>query len=322
MGTFQRFYIRNTQELLAEGWTKAKIGWAKHKGNLIQIFRGMYTNQEITPELVAQALVKARPDVVFEKQTAMQLYTGEPLTFPLQARVSSTALRLGSSDQIELRRSRIRGGFFHEGLPVVSAVELVNSLLTENPNTANKDLLREFMETYYAGKQGIAQYVKDLKQLGRSSKARIREFTEQQAVVGVDSPPEADLIRALRAAGFKVIPQFRLGKYRWDLGVKGLKVVIDVDSKQYHLNSEKAFVVDRWKANSGIMRGWIALRVTANCIHKHLKQILDLLKEIRRQKKLAPRKFPKIDVPPAWQWHAIYTSEWEEKYNYDNFGYT
>lgn len=159
--------------------------------------------------------------------------------------------------------------------------------------------------------------------MGRGCKTRIRAFVEHKVAIGVDSPPEADLVKALREEGFKVTPQFRLGKYRWDVGLKGLKVVIDVDSKQYHLHDEKAFVVDRWKANSGVMSGWIALRVTATCVNTHLKKILELLKEIRRLKKTSPKKFPKIDVGPVWQWHSNYAREWEHQNHFDeNYNYT
>lgn len=318
METLSRFRIRTTAELLAEGWTKAKIAWERHKGKLFQVFHGVYADQEVTPEVVVQALLKVRPDAVFEKRTALELYSGQPLTFPIQARVSSNGLRLGAKDVVELRRSQLDSVNMCNGLPVASVADVVNSLLPKDPGEPILALLAPITEKFYAGRDGIERLQADLKNMGRGCKSRIRDFVDHNVVVGVDSPPEADLIRALRAAGFKVTPQLRLGKYRWDVGVKGLKVVIDVDSKQYHMNDEKAFVVDRWKANSGIMLGWIALRVTANCIRRHLKQIVELLKEIRRLKQVAPRKFPKVEIPPVWQWHEIYSSEWEYQPYYND----
>lgn len=322
MGTHRGFTIRTTEELLAKGWTKAKIAWAKRTGKIFSVFRGVYTDAQPTPEVVAYALLKVRPDAVFEKRTAFQLYSGQPLTFPIQARVSSNALRLGSKDVVELRRSMLETVHMCAGFPVASVADVVNSLLPEDPNTPIPEIFAQIIEQFYAGKHGLERLQTDLKSMGRGCKTRIRDFIRKKVVIGVDSPPEADLIKALRAEGFKVTPQFRLGKYRWDVGVEGLKVVIDVDSKQYHMNDEKAFVVDRWKTNSGILRGWITLRVTASCVRHHLAKIVGLLKEIRRLKRRSPRRFPRIDVAPIWQWHNHYTSRWGHQHYYDDYAYT
>lgn len=322
MGINNGFTIRTTEELLAEGWTTAKIAWKKHKGEIFSVFRGVYADTPPTPEVVAHALLKLRPGVVFEKRTALELYTGKPLTLPLQARVPSGALRVSASEAVELRRSRLKVFHTCKGLPVASPAELVNSLLPNDPSTPAAQELYQVMEQHYAGKDGMKSLEKDLKYLGGGCKTRIRDFVQHKVVVGVDSPPEADLIRALRAEGFKATPQYQLGKYRWDVGIKGLKVVIDVDSKKYHMNDEKAFVVDRWKANSGMLRGWIALRVTATCVRMHLAELLNLLKELRRLKQKSPRKFPRIDVTPVWQWHNYYTRDWEYQHDYDDFTYT
>lgn len=96
------FKIRTTKELFAKGWSKVQIARAKRHGEIFSVFRGVYTDQEITPELVAHALLKARPDVVFEKRTAFEIYTGKPLTFPLQARVPTGALLAGARGLVEL----------------------------------------------------------------------------------------------------------------------------------------------------------------------------------------------------------------------------
>lgn len=322
MGSKNGVIIRTTEELLAKGWTTAKIAWKKQKGKIFSVFRGVYADAEPTPEVVAEALLKVRPGVVFEKHTALELYTGKPLSLPLQARVPSGALRVGDSDVVELRRSRLKVFGICRGLPVASPAEVVNSLLPSDLNVPVSPELYQLMETHYAGKDGAMQLEMNLKYLGGGCKTRIRDFVQHKVVVGVDSPPEADLIRALRAEGFKVTPQYRLGEYRWDVGVKGLKVVIDVDSKQYHMNDEKAFVVDRWKANSGLLRGWIALRVTTICVSHHLEGIVELLKEIRRLKQVSPRKFPKIDLKPVWQWHKHCTKDRRYQQQYDDSTYT
>lgn len=323
MGTINDYRIRTTKELIANGWTKATIAWATHTGRIHRVFHGVYTDQPPTPEIVAHALLHVRPDAVFEQRTAFELYNHKPLTFPLQARVPTGALRHQAHGLIELRRSKLHVTCKRAGLPVVPVAELANSLLPEDPTTPVPEELSTFVEQQYAGKHGMQHLLQDLKYMGRSQKTRIREFTEHHIAVGVDSPPEADLIKALRREGFKVTPQFQLGQYRWDAAITGLKVVIDVDSKRYHMDDEQAFVVDRWKTNTGIMQGWIALRVTATCVHKHLPTIIALLNEIRRQKQQSPRRFPLIDIKPVWQWHHHYTRDWiNEGYFDDHYAHT
>lgn len=173
MGIKNNFKIQTTQELHSEGWSTAKIANAKQNGELFQVFRGVYADHEVTPELVVDAVLKVNPEAVFEKRTALELYTGKPLTFPLQARTPSGVLLTGSRDLVVLRRSTIRAVQVCAGLPVVSVAEMVNSLLPERLNDPVPEVLIELMKKEYAGERGVKMLFWDLKNLGRISTSNV-----------------------------------------------------------------------------------------------------------------------------------------------------
>lgn len=67
---------------------------------------------------------------------------------------------------------------------------------------------------------------------------------------------------------------YELGPYHWDIGFEKAKVVVDLDSRQFHA-SEDAFIVDRWKPNDAQQRGWTALRFTDLCANFRINRVVE-----------------------------------------------
>ncbi|MCQ9352330.1 hypothetical protein NQ015_01855 [Corynebacterium sp. 153RC1] len=295
------FNVVTTAQLLRQGWTESKIRHSLRKQRLFRVFRGVYADVPVTPLVIAFACVLVRPDIVFEGRTAIELYRGQEVTLPLRARVRSGNLRKGIAHVARLRRTRLKAYDLIEGLPVVLPVDAAQGA-PELDGTCMR-----LLDDSYAGKTGPERLAKDLKEMGRAAKAQVKRFCEKEAVIGADSVFERRFVRSLRKAGLNPVPQCMVAGYRWDVGFPKARVVIDLDSEKFHLDpGVKPFIEDRWKTNEAQASGWIALRITDQCLPIHEATFIDAIKRILDHRSRYPRRrLPELSPNPVWRWHVM-----------------
>lgn len=319
-------------ELRGAGYSKKKVRKLKESGQLFRLFRGMYSNRPDLPEVLAFALVKSRNDIVFEGKTAIEIYTGRPLTFPLYARVKDRSFRTGLRGKVVLRRTRNLHRVVHEGLPVVSVIDLITSVLewgragakkkgqpsvidslktrfpelfqpsdpstfVDRPESIVPAGLIELFEKFYNGRLGLECLERDFKMLRPRQLRLAVPFTRCVAVAGAESSLEIKCVLALRKAGFSPTTQVSAGEYRWDMGLLELGVLIDVDGERYHFENAAAFYLDRWKTTDAQLEGWIAMRICGACFDSHFDQVIARLRQIsgtaaKKRRKRGPAEEP------------------------------
>lgn len=291
------------KELLALGKTKGEIAWAVRKRKIYRLFHGVYTSvANPTAWTVWEGLLKVRPNAVLDGKSAIEVYQGKSPTLPLCARVPTPNLRQGAAAMVRLRRS-IRGRPQQlAGFKVVSLADAVATYLKEGGQVPALEL-RKLVESVYFSDRGNQRQNKELKELKTSPKKQLREFLGA-CISGTDSKLERRFVAAIRGAGFKTDQNYKIGGYKWDTMIRSLKVVIDVDSRMYHGSENRNFIIDRWKTNEAQAQGWLALRITDDCVDYALPQIIEWLQEIKTFRHTHPRRsLNSQGIGPVWRWH-------------------
>lgn len=292
------------RELLNSGKTRAEIAGGVRAGKIHRLFHGVYTTtSEPTAETAWEALQKLRPDAVLEGKSAVEAYQGKQLSLPLHARVPTSNLRKGAASIIRLRKSRRIRYREVRNFRVVSLADAVATCLADG--SVREGELRQLVERSYVSVKGVQRQEKEVKELKTTRKAQLREFLRVCAS-GTDSGLEKGFVSALQSAGFQTQQNFLVSGYRWDTAIKALRVVIDVDSRKYHGSDERNFIVDRWKTNEAQAEGWLALRITDDCVNYAMPEIIMLLKNIQAFRAEHPRKvLGKRGMGPVWFWHNV-----------------
>lgn len=290
--------------MLDLGKSRAEIARGVREGKIHRLFHGVYTTMaEPTAATAWEALQKLRPDAVLDGRSAVEVYQGKQPSLPLHARVPTSNLRTGAANIIRLRRSRRiryqqRGSF-----RVVSLADAVATCLAEG--SVGEGELRQLVERSYVSVKGVRRQEKEVKELKTARKAQLRGFLRACAS-GTDSGLEKSFVSALQSAGFVTQQNYEVSGYRWDTAIRALRVVIDVDSRRYHGSDDRNFIVDRWKTNEAQAEGWLALRVTDDCVNYAMPEIIRLLKNIQAFREQHPRKvLGKRGMGPVWFWHNV-----------------
>lgn len=267
MGTVYR-----TAQLKELGIGRRRREELLQQGRLHRVERGVYCTAPAEGDLLLTALAATRPHLVFTGATARQIYDDTTVTVPAQGVVrkpiSYLSTQLLQVTQVRALPSRtVRG---HRVVPPVAAVrDLLGSRSAE---------ARAFLEKHYAGRNGNATLAADLAGMGRIP-TELRALIDTASIAS-DSKSEQRLARALKARGLTIIQNHQLGFYHWDIAIPAARILIDLDSYRYHAalgngENEKTFVIDRWKANDGIRRGWTVLHYTGECVYRHLDKVVE-----------------------------------------------
>lgn len=291
------------KELLELGKTRGEIAGALKKGKIHRLFHGVYTTAaHPDARIVWEGLLKVRPNAVLDGKSAIEAHQGKEPSLPLQARVPTGNLRKGAAALLRLRRSLRLQWKQKFGFKVVTLADAVATYLRDGGSTRDLEL-RKVVETAYYSERGNQRQARELKALRTAPKSQLRKFFDN-CISGNDSKLEKHFILAVREVGFQTQQNYKLGGYKWDLVIKSLKVVIDVDSRMYHRTESRSFVIDRWKTNDAQAEGWVALRITDDCVDYALPQIIEWLQELREYRRIYPRRsLSKQSIGPVWNWH-------------------
>ncbi len=296
-------------ELRQLGITRRGIEAKLKEGTLIKVLHGTYTDQpEITGAVVWEALNLVRRDVILDGASAVRVHRGWPLLLPLTVRVPTGNTWGGVPGLVSIKRSSRRQQEQRNGYRLVPLIDAVATCLDEGSMTEGD--LRGAINIVYSGEEGINRLSGELEAMGTRGKTSVRDFLETCAY-GTDSGLEAQLIGRLHRRGFRTRQNVKVGGYKWDVCLKELKVVIDVDSRRYHGDPyDRTFIIDRWKTNHAQLLGWTALRITEDCVDGlALRKLIALLERIRDFRAAQPRaRLTGITDYPVWRWHIVLVS--------------
>ncbi|CAB0626931.1 hypothetical protein FRC0360_00110 [Corynebacterium diphtheriae] len=250
-------------------------------GEIIRVTHGLYWQGDVSVDELAAAL--CRRGFVLTGATELELLARQPLTLPLHVVANR---RVKSTEYVVIHRSSVR------------KYARVADMLIELPVYAMRWLGRRqairLAEIAYAGREGRARLERHAQ---GAVPVRVREIV-QASVIGADSPPERDLVRALRSAGVECESNVRVGDYRWDIRICGSAVLIEVDGYAYHnAENRETFRLDRWKANDATLRGYLVLRYSAVCVRESVDVIVD---QVVQAVQCAPKQLRDVDEARCW----------------------
>ncbi len=292
------------KELVDHRISRRDLQRAMREGKVFKLFHGIYTNVVPTARTVWEALEKQRPNAIVEGASAIEIYQGKRVSLPVSVRVPTSNTGTGPPELLKLRRSRKAKFESRGGYRVVSLVDAIATCLKEG--SVPESELRALAEVEFRSERGMRRLNSELKALGTQSKSEVREFLDS-CIAGTDSGLEKRFVAALRELGFKTEQNVKVGGYKWDVCLRGLKVVIDLDSHKFHATGDiRTFIIDRWKTNDAQGLGWTAFRITDECFEHNFRDLVSMLKRIRVFRGKHPgARLTGIIQDPVWKWHQV-----------------
>ncbi|SLM90070.1 hypothetical protein CZ765_06790 [Corynebacterium casei] len=278
-----------TQALRARGIGRRKQARMVADGELHRVHRGIYVDGKATADSFARALTHSLADVALAGHSATQKHLGQKLTFPLELEGPRTI----RGEKFQVKHTR------RQTTQVVDGVRVVEPLWAARQSKYERGWL---LERYYQGHRGIDKLRRDVERMRRVPR-QLREFLTRCSI-GADSVAEKILAEELRRVGFQVQHNVPFAGYRYDLWLKKLGILIEVDGYEVHSDA-KSFVKDRWKSNDGAGLGCVVLRFSAECVRFHLKQVVAKVKEIALWIRQGRPRRDEVGVKgnPVFNWH-------------------
>ncbi len=267
---------------IVSGLSRGQIARKLAAGEIYRIFRGVYAWREPTAWDIIRLLSKRYPESALTGKSAAEIYLGLRPTLPLQVAASH---RIAASRYVSPVRTKGQPAYFVNGAQVLPAVRALD-------HCADAELGRQMLERVYRDKRGRERFEFDVSLCGRLS-AQARHVIST-AALGTDSGAEVKVLRRLLGHGVKAVANYQVGPYFWDIAIPARKVLVEIDSLEHHTDKE-TFVKDRWKNNDAVLRGWVTLRYSGQCVAHHLDKVVEQILGARE-----PRLFPAV-----WTWHKV-----------------
>ncbi|WP_291480059.1 hypothetical protein [Corynebacterium sp.] len=286
--------------------TRRQIQREVRDGRLYRLARGIYSSEPPDDMLTLRGLHELR-GLVYTGRTAMELYTGEPVTWPVQARHPGP----GRTTDCATIRSGVPGGL-REGRGFLLVSPLQAAMDADLPDAD----LRTFLAEAYRGKGGGEVLEEDLS-LSSGHRERARALVRDTPVGAVSLLERRafEIVReALADLPVTVLLNQMVGNYCYDLVIPEAKVAVEIDSFMYHAvdghgTTLRSFIRERWKDNEATHLGWALQHYTNQCIRLAAGEVAD---DIRRA--VLPRIRGRAvahreSLPEAvWTWHPALMS--------------
>lgn len=276
-------------DLVATGASPRELRAAAQKNHVIKICHGLYVTRRPTAHEL-WAIVSTRwSRAALTGETAVQVFLGEELTFPLEIAVPSSMPR---SMWWNVRRRKGAAVVDVNGLRVVCPAQVIEHL-------ADDERAVQLLEHRYSGRNGKEFLDTELQDVPKLPHRTRRLLV--QAAIGADSVPERTVARALKEKGFHVESNFIIGPYRWDIVLPKERIAVEIDGYEFHID-KKPFVRDRWKNNDAVLRGWLTLRYSGMCVTHHPSYVIEQIATAR-----------KPNLSSAWhsfvgRWHRLWNT--------------
>lgn len=299
-----------TRELLAAGLSDHAIRRKLEAGTLYRLSRGIYTREKPDPESALRALQHRHPRLIFTGETAAGVYGLSPtISAPARALLPhrSRPIRNGTLHATPSRKShhrRIRG------------IDLTTPVSVAAALAGNHDFweLVKFLERSYDGLRGRGRFATDLSQLTPAERADAEPLVHR-SIIGASSRMERMLIVELQKNGLDPVPNFRFGPYAWDIGFVSGTTLVELDSRRYHEPdaarpaNDRVFIMDRWKSNYAVQRGWALLTYTDDCLREIRREVVAQIRSTVDHRRNTPglRRHPRsvagLQEKPVWEFH-------------------
>ena len=90
----------------------------------------------------------------------------------------------------------------------------------------------------------------------------------------IKSPLEIRFLEDCTTVGLIVVPQYPIGKIHADFAVPDKKIVIELDSKEWHA-TEESKIKDDERDQIYLSEGWKIVRITGKCVYKYGEKIAE-----------------------------------------------
>lgn len=286
-----------------------QIATAVRAGRLHRLMRNIYSAVPPTDPLKLQALHEVR-GLVFTGRTAMDLYTGQPVSWPVEARHTGPGRRTAEAHVRSGVPDRLRSG---NGLSLVSPLQGV----MDTVSCGSRDSHRSFLAEAYKGIGAHEALERDFAALV-TGRQRARELLASTPT-GTASRLEQVAFRLVRDAlsdlPVTVLTNRMLGNYCYDLLIPEAKVAVEIDSFTYHAvggaeTTPQSFVKQVWKDNEATHLGWLVRHYTEFCIYRAEACVTsDLRRCVLPRISRGPGALPDAEQDAVFAWHPIYRKE-------------
>lgn len=123
----------------------------------------------------------------------------------------------------------------------------------------------------------IKSYVDDFESYEKS----IKTAKTRSELYG--SIPEVMAAIELLKKGFKIVPQQKIGKFKVDFAIPSIKVILEIDGKIYHKDTEKEAYRDYY-IYTKLGMDWKIIHYPAEHVEKELNKLVPYIKSIRIKK--------------------------------------
>ena len=122
------------------------------------------------------------------------------------------------------------------------------------------------------------------KQLGKlDEKYRKAIAIAKTRLYDYGSIPEVMMAIALLANGFRILPQWKVGKYRVDFAVHPINVIVEVDGKPFHSDQYESEYRDA-KINLILKGEWKIVHIPSSIVAKDVNRAVRIVKNSRKYK--------------------------------------
>lgn len=309
MSATKKFW--RTSEMIAAGKTYKQITAAMKSGVIHRLAHGLYSNEEPSDLLILEGLAWANPDLIYTGRTAAFLHGMCDMAWPAQASVPRTCSGDGGQ-RLELSTATTGPVVNVRGMRAVSPIEAGTGA-----QGIDRDVLRRGLQRAYLGPKAndrLARHLADLPPRRRASAAKLLDGVPTGIASGLEAKAVRGIVAALDGLDVTVLINEMVRGYRFDLVIPEANVCIEIDSRTYHATgraSDRAFLNDRWKANTAVRWGWTLLRYSDIDINEAMSFVKEQVRDTvefnlanSRSRKLREEEIPTDQQ--WWLWHPWY----------------
>lgn len=281
--------VFSTREAVALGMSRSTLQRRVDEGVFVRVGRGMLAlpGTATRSDLKMRAALRLLNGVV-SHESAAKIHGFEPIpeaepsiTVSHRSTHSFPGVKVHqSTDLLETHVEEI------DGMRLTSAVRtLVDLAKVLGP----KRLERVVEHALLTGKVDLKEFVELVAALARKGKPGMKALKTiiHQRLVGIavsDTHLEREFYKLLKAAGLPLptrqfhAPWLKPLNGRVDFAYVDLKIVIEADSRRWHLQFD-AFETDRSRDNAAQIAGWMVLRITWRMIKEEPDAVIRTIRE-------------------------------------------
>ena len=292
--------IRTRRQLLDGGMTRLELERALVNGTIARVERGRYRFEVSGLRTRMGLVLAAAPDAVFSHRVAAHLH-GLRKREPDYMDVVVPPSRRDVAGCLTRRRESVQVNTI-DGVPVTSLAETLVDLL----ELWGPEAVADALDRKLPAAASRSSLLHDLEELPAHQRNRLRPLVEW-APERRRSLKEGRLARVLNLRGYEIELNQWIGPYEWDLVHVAARLVIEFDSKKFHMD-EDVFREDRARQNNVVRRGFAILRYTDDDLWLRFDEVITEISRTIDQLLGGPRVEGEWDVRRC---RDLYFERWD-----------